>query len=94
MRCVRKLLIAWIGKTDLRAPTEADAVGLGPIAQAMDTGRFDELWLLADYPKDEVSAYVKWLRGRTSVRIEVLHEKLTGPTEFGEIYEAAVRGVD
>lgn len=90
---MRKLLIAWIGKTDLRAPTEGDAVGLGPIAQAMDTGRFDELWLLADYPNDEVSAYVKWLRGRTSARIEVLHEKLTGPTEFGEIYEAAIRGV-
>ncbi|MEQ1632016.1 MAG: sigma 54-interacting transcriptional regulator [Planctomycetota bacterium] len=90
---MRKILIAWVGKADLRAPTEADVVGLGPIAQALDTKKFAELWLLADYPKDEVAAFVKWLRARTSARIEVLHEKLSGPTEFGEIYEAAIRGV-
>jgi DNA-binding NtrC family response regulator len=91
---VRKLLVAWVGRTDLRAPAETETVGLGPIAQALDARPFDELWLLADYPKDEVAAYVKWLRSRTSTRIEVLPERLTGPTEFGEIYEAAIRGVD
>jgi DNA-binding NtrC family response regulator len=91
---VRKLLIAWIGRTDLRAPTETEAVGLGPIAQALDAREFDELWLLADYPKPEVDAYVKWLKGRSATRIEVLPEKLSGPTQFGEIYEAAIRSVD
>jgi DNA-binding NtrC family response regulator len=91
---VRKLLVAWVGRTDLRAPAEAEAVGLGPIAQAVEARPFDELWLLADYPKDEVAAYVKWLRSRTPTHIEVLSERLTGPTDFGEIYEAAIRGVD
>jgi transcriptional regulator with PAS, ATPase and Fis domain len=91
---VRKILVAWVGRTDLRAPAETETVGLGPIAQALDARPFDELWLLADYPKDDVAAYVKWLRSRSSTRIEVLPEKLTGPTEFGEIYEAAIRGVD
>ncbi len=91
---MRKLLLAWVGKTDLRAPTESDQVGLGPIAQALDARAFDELWLLADYPKTDVAAYVKWLKGRTSTRILVLPERLTGPTQFGEIWEAAIRGVD
>ncbi len=91
---VRRILVAWVGRTDLRAPTETDVVGLGPIAQALDARDFDELWLLADYPKSEVAAYVKWLQTRSPTRVEVLPENLSGPTEFGEIYEAAVRGVD
>ncbi|MEZ5963085.1 MAG: sigma 54-interacting transcriptional regulator [Planctomycetota bacterium] len=91
---MRKILVAWIGRTDLRAPAESEVVGLGPIAQAVEARPFDELWLLADYPKSEVEAYVKWLRGRSDTRVEVLAESLSGPTEFGEIYEAAVRGVN
>ena len=92
---VRRILVAWIGRTDLRAPTESEAIGLGPIAQAVDARELDELWLLlADYPKSDVASYLKWLRGRSSTRLEVLPEKLSGPTQFGEIYEAAIRGVN
>src|SRR5207248_11197585 len=40
-----------------------------------------------------VQPYLKWIRGRTVTRVDVLHEHLSGPTQFGEIYEAAVRGV-
>jgi transcriptional regulator with PAS, ATPase and Fis domain len=91
---VRKILVAWVGRTDLRAPAESEAVGLGPIAQALAAREFDELWLLADYPKDLVAPYAKWLQERTSTRLEILPVRLSGPTEFGEIYEAAIRGVE
>jgi transcriptional regulator with PAS, ATPase and Fis domain len=90
---VRKVLVAWVGKTDLRAPTESDAVGVGPIAQAIDARVFDEVFLLSDYDERVVGPYLKWLKARTKTRVEVVHERLSGPTEFGEIYEAAVRGV-
>jgi len=40
-----------------------------------------------------VAPYSKWLRARTRACIEVIHEKLTGPTQFGEIHEASVRVV-
>ena len=90
---MRKVLVAWVGRTDLRAPAESEAVGLGPIAQAVDARVFKEVLLLSDYDERVVGSYVKWLRVRTKTRIEVLHERLSGPTEFGEIYEAAVRGV-
>lgn len=86
--------MAWLGRTDLRAPTEAELVGLGPIAQALEGRSFDEAFLLSDYADRLVQPYLKWLRGRSAARIEVLSEELSGPTQFGEIYEAAVRGIE
>lgn len=91
---MRKVLVAWLGRTDLRAPTEGDAVGQGPIAQALDSRDFDEAFLLSDYDDTLVQPYLGWLRGRAKSRVEVLHHKLTSPTNFGEIYEAALRGVE
>ncbi|MDQ8153421.1 MAG: sigma-54 dependent transcriptional regulator [Gemmatimonadota bacterium] len=91
---MRKVLVAWIGKTDLRAPTEGELVGLGPIAQALEGRPFDEVFLLSNYDDQLVQPYLKWLRGRSSARVEVHSEKLSGPTQFGEIYEAAVRGIE
>lgn len=91
---MRKVLLAWIGNTDLRAPTEGESVGLGPIAQAIEKRPFDEVFLLSDYDDKRVQPYVKWLRDRSSVRIEKRSEKLSGPTHFGDIYEAAVRGIE
>lgn len=87
------MLVSWIGRTDLRAPTETDAVGAGPVAQAIESRQFDEVVLLSDYEERLVNPYLKWLRGRTKTRVRVIWEKLSGPTQFGEIYEAAVRGV-
>ncbi len=36
------VLVAWLGKTDLRAPAESESVGQGPIAQALASRGFDE----------------------------------------------------
>lgn len=90
---VHRILIAWIGKTDLRAPLEGDLVGQGPIAQALEAREFEEAFLLADYDEALIAPYVKWLRGHVKARLSVLPEKLSGPTNFGEIHEAAVRAV-
>jgi DNA-binding NtrC family response regulator len=90
---MRKVLVAWVGKTDLRAPAESEEVGIGPVAQALTDREFDEAFLLSDYGDRVVAPYVRWLRDRTETRIEVIEEKLSGPTQFGEIHDAAVRGV-
>ncbi len=89
---MRRVLLAWLGRTDLRAPTEGALVGLGPIAQALGALPFDEIFLLSDYAEELVTPYLSWLKGRTKVPLEVIPERLTGPTNFGEIYEAALRG--
>ncbi|MFQ5680356.1 MAG: sigma-54 interaction domain-containing protein, partial [Gemmatimonadota bacterium] len=81
---------AWIGATDLRAPSEEDSVGVGPVAQALAARGFEEVVLLSNYAKPDSQSYMRWLEPRTSGRIRVEHCKLTSPTEFAEIYEAAV----
>lgn len=88
---MRRVLVAWIGRTDLRAPDESETVGLGPIAQALDTREFDEVFLLADYPETKVKPYLRWLTRRTKAHVDLTFEKLSGPTNFGEIHEAAAR---
>ena len=91
---MHRVLVTWLGRTDLRAPKEADTVGLGPIAQALEAREFDRAVILSDYPETEWKPYLRWLSARTTARLEVRSEKLTGPTNFGEIYEAAVRGCE
>ena len=88
---MRQVLVAWVGNTDLKAPTEAEKVGLGPIAQALDARKFDEAFLLTDYAEAKVKPFVQWLKGRAETKLEVVYETLSGPTNYAEIYEAAVR---
>jgi DNA-binding NtrC family response regulator len=89
-----KILICWLGFTDLRAVKEVDQVGLGPIAQALSAHVFDEVVLISDQTKKITYKYIEWLKSRSSTRIQLHYEKLSGPTNFGEIYEAAVRVVN
>jgi DNA-binding NtrC family response regulator len=86
---MRRVLVAWIGKTDLAAPAKSDTVGLGPIAQATKSRAFDEVVLLSDHPEAEVKAFVHWLESQGSPAPTVLREKLTSPTHLGEIFRAA-----
>lgn len=88
---MRTVLASWIGATDLRAPKESDAIGIGPIAQALKGRDYDEVYLVSDYPPTRIKPFVDWLKGQTAAKIITLKEKLSGPTNFGEIYEAAVR---
>jgi DNA-binding NtrC family response regulator len=90
---MEKILLCWIGRTDLRAMSEPD-VGLGPIAQAVRTRGYNIVVLINNYPEAEANAYAKWLKNLTEVEIVLYHENLSGPTHFGEIYEAAVKVVD
>src|SRR5207248_4486394 len=83
------ILLSWIGNTDLRAPREADAVGLGPIAQACTQQEFAKVVLLTDYSEEKIAEYRKWLKKRVSCPVEVLFTSLTSPTNFGQIYEFA-----
>ena len=82
-----------VGQTDLRAPQEEPLVGKGPIAQALSTRSYDAAVLISDYPEKEVMPFLEWLRPQTKAQVAVCHKSLSGPTQFGEIYEVAVRVV-
>ena len=87
------LLISWIGRADLRAADNGSngVDGPGPIAQALAERCYDSAILLSDYPKEDVVPFLDWLRPRASATVTACYEPLSGPTQFGEIYEAAVR---
>jgi DNA-binding NtrC family response regulator len=91
---MRRVLVAWIGKTDLAAPTKSDSVGLGPIAQATKSRVFDEVVLLSDHPEAEVKPFVRWLETQGSPVPQVIREKLSSPTHLGEIFQAASRACE
>ncbi len=90
---MRSILISWIGHADLKASQE-DADGIGPVAKAVEDGTFDAAFLLTTYG-DEARRYFDWLEGRASgISLHLLHERLTSPTAFGEVYPAAVRACE
>ncbi|MEI6206793.1 MAG: sigma-54 dependent transcriptional regulator [Desulfuromonadales bacterium] len=86
---MNKILISWIGRTDLRAVKEGETVGLGPIAQAVRVLSFDRIVLLNNFPEAEVKPYIDWLRGIKKVSVSARQVTLASPTNFAEIYEAA-----
>lgn len=88
------ILMAWVGRTDLRAASESEQVGLGPIAQALESLNFSHIYLLNNYPDDEITLYISWLKSRTQASISLHTVILTSPTNFGEIYTGAVAVVE
>jgi transcriptional regulator with PAS, ATPase and Fis domain len=81
-------LLAWIGSTDLKASTGDTTVGLGPIGQALAARNFDRIILLTNWRPADNARYQKWLQGQTQTPCEIKQVQLSGPTEFGEIYQA------
>jgi DNA-binding NtrC family response regulator len=92
---MRRVLIAWVGVSDLNGPAKEAAGDLGPVAQALAVRPFDQVILLEYFGKpahrEMIPGYIAWLRGRTSAEIVERPEQLHGPTDFGGIYEAARR---
>ena len=88
---MKKVLLCWIGTTDLRA-SQGEDVGEGPIAQAVEKRGFDEVHLITNYLSDDrVSSYIEWAKKRTATPHRLHEEALPSPTHFGAIYEAAER---
>jgi len=85
------ILASWLGFTDVRASKGAEKGGLGPIGQAVKARKFDEICLISDLSPEETDLYIDWLGPFAEARIVPYAEKLTGPTQFGEIYEAVSR---
>jgi len=83
-------LVAWIGRTDLKAAAGELDAGVGPIAQGVLAGSYDAIYLLSDFPAAEAKSYIKWLASRTGAAIHLHAVKLTSPINFGEIYEHVV----
>jgi transcriptional regulator with PAS, ATPase and Fis domain len=89
-----KILFSWIGLTDLRASANEAEIGLGPIAQAVVSREFDFVILLSNFKKAENTAYRNWLKTKVDLPIDIQNVSLSSPTNFGEIYQAAVKAIE
>lgn len=85
-----KVLVSWIGNTDLDAPEKSDTIGLGPIAQAIKDRTFEEVVLLDNYSDERVPQYLKWLQLKTQSKILLNSIQLSSPTHFGEVYQGVL----
>ncbi|MEW8552669.1 MAG: sigma-54 dependent transcriptional regulator [Candidatus Thiodiazotropha sp.] len=88
-----KILVSWLGQTDLNAAAGDERAGLGPVGQAVTERSFDLVVLLSNYPKSESANYVAWIEGHTKAAVELNLVELSSPTHFGEIYQAVTEKV-
>jgi DNA-binding NtrC family response regulator len=84
-----RILSCWLGATDIKAASGQEDVGLGPVAQAVEARAYTEVVLLNNWGKEASDKYVDWLQEKTPSQITLKHIQLSGPTDFGEIYQAA-----
>jgi len=91
---MKSILICWLGFADLKASAGNNEFGLGPIGQAAIAMNFDEIVLIGDHPKSENTRYLRWLKSKAASKVFLYTVSLSGPTNFGEIYESAVNVVD
>src|SRR5262245_16633030 len=90
---MQKVLLAWIGLTDLRASRGELDRNLGPIGQAARSRSFTNILLVSDHDRKAEASYATWLRTITDAHVAIRHVRLSGPTQFGEIYEAATAAI-
>ncbi|RJP27764.1 MAG: AAA family ATPase [Candidatus Omnitrophota bacterium] len=90
---MNRILLAWIGITDIRAAAGELGNSLGPIGQAVVDRSFGSICLLSDHDQKIGHDYVQWLKGKTSAEIQIQHTKLSSPTHFGEIYEVVLSAI-
>ncbi|MBT2989957.1 MAG: sigma 54-interacting transcriptional regulator [Candidatus Thiodiazotropha sp. (ex Ctena orbiculata)] len=88
-----KILVSWIGQTDLNAASGEERAGLGPVGQAVTQRSFDLIVLLSNYPKPASADYVTWVERHTNAAVDLILIKLSGPTNLGEIYQAVTEKV-
>ena len=90
---MQRVLIAWVGVTDIFGPENESKGDVGPVAQAVVSLELDRIVLLEYFSNPahqfRFPTYVSWLRTRTSATIETINVELRGPTDFGGIYAAA-----
>ncbi|MCC6651672.1 MAG: sigma 54-interacting transcriptional regulator [Candidatus Eisenbacteria bacterium] len=80
-----RVLLAWIGLTDLKA---AEGGGAGPIAEALAARKFDQVVLLNNFPKEQINPYVRWVAKQTDAEVVVQQHVLSSPTDHADIYRA------
>lgn len=86
-----RVLVSWFGATDLRAAKGEAPAGLGPVAQALQHRKFDQVVLITNYEKADSSTFEAWLKTKTSTEVTIRTEKLRSPTDFTDIHRVVTK---
>lgn len=90
---MQRVLIAWIGVTDLNGPLNEVKGDIGPIAQAISSHEYQRVVLLEYFSKpahqELLPSFLSWLHSRTAAPVEMISAELRSPTDFGRIYSTA-----
>lgn len=82
----KKVLVSWIGEADLNARAVSSSQEIGPVASTLSAFSFDHVVLLSSYPTSRSTAYLEWLRHKTSQSVVSHSETLESPIHFESIY--------
>ncbi|MCW2311428.1 sigma-54 interaction domain-containing protein [Rhodoferax antarcticus] len=86
-----KILLAWIGNSDMRAVKPEKPGDKSPILEAMKVFTYDAVHLISTFSKSETDEYIQWAKRNTEIDISVHAARLTSPTNHEEIYRAATQ---
>jgi DNA-binding NtrC family response regulator len=91
---VARVLVSWVGQTDLDASQGIEKAGVGPVGQALAKRTFDEVLLLSNYPERKTAPYEAWVRPRTKAALMVRQVELDNPIDFAGIHRAVAPILD
>jgi transcriptional regulator with PAS, ATPase and Fis domain len=86
---MQKVLLTWLGVTDIKSSQQECRGNLGPIAGAITDRNYKQAYILSDFPKQATSGYKKWLENTTSAKASIRNVTLKDPMNFGSVYDYA-----
>lgn len=85
-----KKLFSWVGTHDFQGQGPQSPNDIGPLAKGVASDTFDQVFVLYNYPEEQVAPYEDWLRGRAPCPVSFLHVGLVSPVHHASIYEGVV----
>jgi DNA-binding NtrC family response regulator len=90
---MEKVLLAWLGRSDLNASQDNSGLILGPVMDAVTTRSYAKVFLLSNHPAKTSRAYEVWLSRRAHVDIKLKFVSLEDPMDFNRVYGYAKEAV-
>jgi len=84
-----KVILAWIGNTDILASQGQLEGALGPTAAAVLQCSYKDVFLLSDHSNEASRKYRTWLANTSGAKVTVKQVKLSDPMDFNTIYHEA-----
>ena len=96
-------LFSWLGRTDIKAFENDDPMG-APIPSILQTGKFNRIVIISDWPKsDDDAAYEEiisqediaaWLKQHFAIEVHFIGATIKNPTDLSSVYQESLAAVN